>query len=50
VKSFYKGLIRTNTKEIPFKGCEPQEVMEIVFKERKEDFYECLMKKILKHN
>jgi len=42
----YKGPIRTNAKEIPFKGCEPQGVMKSVFKERKEDFCECLMKKI----
>ena len=38
--------MRTDTKEIPFKGCEPQEVMKSVFKEREEDLHECLMKKI----
>ena len=46
----YKGLYGTNTKEIPFKEREPQEVMKSVFKERKENFYECLMKKVSKHS
>ena len=46
----YKGPYRTNTKEIPFKECEPQEVMKNVFNEGKENFYECLMKKVPKHS
>ena len=39
----YKGHYMTDTKEISFKECEPQQVKKSVFKERKEVFYECLM-------
>ena len=44
----YKGPIRANMKEIPFRRSEPQEVIKSVFKERMENFNECLMEKIPK--
>ena len=34
----YKDPIRTNVKEIPFKGCKPQEVIEKCFQGKKGRF------------